>query len=215
VEKRFSIFDFSIMQDAGFTQNWVDAFNKCRPIAFTRFYETFRPEVLLWVKGRLGKKPGAEDLVNDIFRKMFKLKAQFETLRNITNYLWTVVRRMCRDYLEKQKTPVKNMDYVEEYYQRIENRAIWNAETMEIAKAIHYVALEQLAPKCKEIYIMSYIRHMRNKEIAAALGISEKTVENHINIALRKLRKECKKDGGRMYFIELLFPLLWGQLASL
>jgi RNA polymerase sigma-70 factor (ECF subfamily) len=215
VKKRFSIFGFLIMQDAGFTQNWVDAFNKCKPIAFTRFYETFRPEVLLWVKRKFRKKQGAEDLVNDIFRKMFKLKAQFETLKNIKNYLWTVVRRMCRDYLEKQETPIKNMDDVQEYYQRIENRAIWNAETMETAKAIHYVALEKLAPKCKEIYIMSYIRHMRNKEIAAALGISEKTVENHINIALKKLRKALKKDGGRMYFIELLFPLLWGQLASI
>jgi RNA polymerase sigma-70 factor (family 1) len=215
VKKRFSIFGFLIMQDAGFTQNWVPAYNESRPIAFTRFYETFRPEVLLWVKRRLGKRQGAEDLVNDIFHKMFDLKAQFETLKNITNYLWTVTRRMCRDYLEKQETPVKKKDNVEDYYQWIENSAIWNAETMETAKAIHYVAFEKLAPKCKEIYIMSYIRHMRNKEIAAILGISEKTVENHINIALKKLRNECKKDGGRMYFIELLFPLLWGQLASL
>ncbi len=203
------------MQELEFTQNWVYAFNECRPIAFTRFYETFRPEVLLWVKRKLGKKPGAEDLVNDIFHKMFDLKAQFETLKNITNYLWTIVRRRCRDYLKKQETPVKNMDDVQEYYQWIENSAIWNADTMETVKAIHYVALEKLAPKCKEIYIMSYIRQMRNKEIAAALGISEKTVENQINIALKKLKKECRKDGGRMYFIELLFPLLWGQLASL
>jgi RNA polymerase sigma factor (sigma-70 family) len=215
VKKRLSIFGFSIMQDSGFTQNWVPAFNESRPIAFTRFYETFRPEVLLRVKSRLGKMQGAEDLVNDIFRKMFKLKAQFETLRNITNYLWTVVRRMCRDYLEKQETPVKNMDHVQEYYQRIENRAIWNAETMETAKAIHCIAMERLAPQCKQIFIMSFIRQMRNKEIAAALGISEKTVENHINIAIKKLKKECKKNSGRMYFIELLFPLLWGQLASL
>jgi RNA polymerase sigma factor (sigma-70 family) len=107
------------------------------------------------------------------------------------------------------------MDDVQEYYQRIENRAIWNVETMETAKAIHCIALERLSPQCKEIFIMSFIRQMRNKEIAAALGISEKTVENHINIALNKLRKEIKKDRGRMYFIELLFPLLWGQLTSL
>ncbi|HEV3224138.1 MAG TPA: sigma-70 family RNA polymerase sigma factor [Puia sp.] len=203
------------MQDQGFTQNWVSAFNECRPIAFTRLYETYRPEVLLRVKGKLRKLPGAEDLVNDIFRKMFKLKGQFETLRNIENYLWSIVRTMCRDYLKKQETPVKNMDYVQEYYQRIENRAIWNVETMETVKAVNYVAMEKLPPKCKEIYILSYIRHMRNKEIAEILGISEKTVENQINIALNKLRKEYKKDGGRMYFIKFLLPLLWDQLVSL
>ena len=145
------------MQDQGFTQNWVPAFNECRPIAFTRLYETYRPEVLLRVKGKLGKMTGAEDLVNDIFRKMFKLKGQFETLKNIENYLWSIVRTKCRDYIDRRKTPVKKMDNVQEYYQRIEDRAISHAETMETVKAVHYVAMEKLAPQCKEIYIMSFI----------------------------------------------------------
>jgi RNA polymerase sigma-70 factor (ECF subfamily) len=203
------------MTNPAFTQNHVPAFNERRELVFERFYNTYRTEVKLRVNEILGISQDVEDLVNDIFIKMYQVKGQFETLKSLINYLRIITETKCRDLKRRKNTPVIKMDALQEYYQRIEDRTIYLAEIKVTAEAVHYIASESLAPQCKEIYILSFIRYMRNKEIAELLGISEKTVENQINIALNKLRKQCKKDGGRMYFIELLFPILWGQLTSL
>jgi RNA polymerase sigma factor (sigma-70 family) len=52
------------------------------------------------------------------------------------------------------------------------------------------IALEvsQLPDKCRSVYELSRIEHKSNKEIASHLGISEKTVENHLTKALKRLK---------------------------
>lgn len=44
--------------------------------------------------------------------------------------------------------------------------------------------------RCREVFMMSRFQNMKNKEIAAALKISEKAVEKHIHKALTVFRKE-------------------------
>src|SRR5690606_21573826 len=55
---------------------------------------------------------------------------------------------------------------------------------------------ENLPPRAKEIYLLSRQQYLSNKEIAERLQISEKTVENQLTIALRRLREGL----GRMSF---------------
>jgi RNA polymerase sigma-70 factor (ECF subfamily) len=50
------------------------------------------------------------------------------------------------------------------------------------------VAVENLPEKCRNIYKLSREQHLSNKQIAENLGVSSKTVENQVTIALRKLR---------------------------
>ena len=48
----------------------------------------------------------------------------------------------------------------------------------------------KLPDRCREVFMMSRFQNMKNKEIAAALKISEKAVEKHIHKALTVFRKE-------------------------
>ncbi|MDF2432645.1 MAG: hypothetical protein JWP44_2276 [Mucilaginibacter sp.] len=48
--------------------------------------------------------------------------------------------------------------------------------------------VNQLPDKCRSVYELSRNEHKTNKEIANYLGISEKTVENHLTKALKRLR---------------------------
>ncbi|MBO9727882.1 MAG: RNA polymerase sigma-70 factor [Chitinophaga sp.] len=52
---------------------------------------------------------------------------------------------------------------------------------------------ETLPPRARQIFQLSREQHLSNKEIALQLGISEKTVENQITIALKKLRSDLTK----------------------
>ena len=53
-------------------------------------------------------------------------------------------------------------------------------------------AIDLLPEKCREIFIMSRIRGLKNEEIADNLHISKRTVETHISKALKVLRVELK-----------------------
>lgn len=69
----------------------------------------------------------------------------------------------------------------------------------------------KLPDRCREVFTMSRFRNMKNKDIASALGISEKAVEKHIHKALTIFKKELdslSRDGkadlsqsvGALYF---------------
>ncbi len=53
-------------------------------------------------------------------------------------------------------------------------------------------AISKLSDRCREVFVLSRFENLKNKEIAEKLGITEKTVENQINKALRVLRTELK-----------------------
>ena len=55
-------------------------------------------------------------------------------------------------------------------------------------------AIEQLPPKSKEAFTLSYLHDMKNKDIAQEMGISVRTVDAHIYNALRTLRTKLNED---------------------
>ena len=197
------------MQVQKFSQNLVGAFNEGRDFAVARFFESYYPELKLKVQRIVGMVPDAEDLASEIFYKMLKSEGKFETVKNIENYLRLITETMCRDFKQRRRTPVIKMEAVREFYLDIEDDAFMRSEIISTTSAVHSIANEMLPPQCREVYILHYIRGMRIREIAEWMGKSEKTIENQINIANGKLRKECQKDGGRMFLIKFLLPLFW------
>ena len=55
-------------------------------------------------------------------------------------------------------------------------------------------AIESLPPKCREVFKLSYLEDLSNREISERLGISQSTVENHIYSALKQLRQKLSKE---------------------
>ena len=90
-----------------------------------------------------------------------------------------------------------------EFYQPDNNEVIRKIEDRELRKEIHD-AINELPDKCKEVFKLSYLHDMKNKEIADVLGVSLRTVEAHMYKALKFLRNRL----GHLWFILLLF-LVW------
>jgi len=62
------------------------------------------------------------------------------------------------------------------------------AKNLEISDALH-AAIDQLPPVRKKVFTLAYVEGFSQKEIAESLGISVKTVDAHIQKALKQLRK--------------------------
>ena len=61
--------------------------------------------------------------------------------------------------------------------------------------------VENMPPQRQTIYRMSREQHLKNEEIAQQLGLQKKTVENHLNLALKEIKKTL--------YLMILLQLHW------
>jgi len=76
-----------------------------------------------------------------------------------------------------------------EYYQPDHSEVIKRIENRELRSEIRQ-AIDELPDKCKEVFKLSYLHDMKNKDIADVMGISLRTVEAHMYKALKILREK-------------------------
>jgi RNA polymerase sigma-70 factor (ECF subfamily) len=76
-------------------------------------------------------------------------------------------------------------------------------------RALIETAINKLPEKSRQIYLMARNENLSHKEIAARLGITPKTVENHVGIALHKLRESL-----RPFYKQIFMGLMFGMMLK-
>jgi RNA polymerase sigma-70 factor (ECF subfamily) len=80
-------------------------------------------------------------------------------------------------------------------------------ENNELRELIN-TAIDKLPEKSKQIYLLAWEENFSHKEIAEQLGITPKTVENHVGIALRKLRESLKPYYTQIFMVYVVLFFL-------
>jgi RNA polymerase sigma-70 factor (ECF subfamily) len=128
----------------------------------------------------------AEDLVQDVFMKVWNNRQTLEINHSIKSYLYRSAINSALNYLEKNKKQVsmEEVSFTEPSNNHTED--LLNAA--EVQQRVNE-ATEALPPACKTIFILSRHENMSYKEIADTLQISPKTVENQMGKALKHFRE--------------------------
>jgi RNA polymerase sigma-70 factor (ECF subfamily) len=153
-------------------------------------------------------KDSAKDIVQDVFFKLWKNREKVQWSDSIEGYLVRATSHTALNHLRDNKRSVR-LDQLE-----LINLLASTADGTEIGYTEFELnvrrAIDRLPPKCKAIYRLSRDEEMKYTQIADALEISIKTVENQMSIALQKLREDLKP-----YLIPtpILIPLLMGLVG--
>jgi RNA polymerase sigma-70 factor (ECF subfamily) len=128
----------------------------------------------------------AEDLVQDVFMKVWNNRQTLEINVSMKSYLYRSAINSALNYLEKNKrqSPLEEVSFSEPSANNTEE---W-MNAAEVQQRVHE-ATEALPPACKTIFILSRHENMSYKEIADTLQISPKTVENQMGKALKHFRE--------------------------
>ena len=151
----------------------AEEFEKTYKALFRRYYTG-----LLFYATRLVGEDDAEDIVQDVFVEVWRRQDTVEVGEQIQAFLY-------RSVYTKAINLLKHRAVAENYNAeaRIENREL----RLELHRAIG-----ELPDKCQEVFKLSYLHDMKNKDIADVMGISLRTVEAHMYKALKFLRERLK-----------------------
>lgn len=128
-----------------------------------------------------------EDLAQDVFYELWRKRERIEITSSLKAYLKRAAINKALNYIRSKKIRFDSDD--DETVQNISVRSSENnVEAFELQEIIND-AIDQLPEKCRIVFMMSRHEEMSYKEIAGALEISVKTVENQISKALKYLRK--------------------------
>jgi len=138
----------------------------------------------------------SEEIVQDTFLKLWEIRETLNEQFNIRNYIYTLTKNNCLNYLRNQKIALvhqRNIKYLETQYNYMALEKLGNfIEFEELSSKIDQ-AIEMLPDDLRSTFILSRIEEFHYKEIADKQSVSVKTIEARISKALRILRHELKE----------------------
>jgi RNA polymerase sigma-70 factor (ECF subfamily) len=157
--------------------------------SFRRFFDHFYPRLFELALYYTKNQNLAEEVVSDVFLKVWRQRKHLTTIKNIKAYLFVAIQRQSLNGRRNtQIFPV--FTHGLEYHIIIESRTPENILfTEEMLKAIEH-AVQNLPERCRLVYKLVKEEQLKYKEVARLLNISEKTVEMHIGNALKRIRED-------------------------
>ena len=130
----------------------------------------------------------AKEIVQDLFVSIYENRKSLVITTSLKSYLFQSVRNRCLNHIKHIQVERKHLQQV---FQDQESTEDLNAkiEETELEYRIFQI-ISELPPKCQEIFRMSRVKGIKNKEIADHLHISIRTVETQISNALKALREK-------------------------
>lgn len=153
--------------------------------AFTVFYSNNFQKLILVSDRYVKNMHVAEEIVQDMFLKIWEDKGLLLYVNSVKAYLYRSVVNASLNYINRQKNIEKHHLKIAEHLTD-DDIEIINEQNELIV--LLYNEIEQLPEKCQKVFKLSRLEGLKYRDIAVELSISEKTVENHMSNALRLLR---------------------------
>jgi len=186
----------------------IAALRKGEKNAFEEIYNDFFGVLYHLCNQYLHDESVAEELVQDTFMKLWEIRQTLNDQVNLRNFLYTITKNNCLNYLRNQKISLKyqdNVKYLEMQFNYEALEKLGNYIQFEELKTKIDVAISHLPTEVIETFSLSRFEDLSYKEIAERQNISIKTVEARISKALRILRVELKDYLPVIYLITRIF----------
>ncbi|MCX6237425.1 MAG: RNA polymerase sigma-70 factor [Bacteroidia bacterium] len=158
--------------------------------AFELLYRRYFVRLCAFANKFLNDPQSSEEVVQDIFLKLWENRVTIRSDGSGKSFLFQAVHNKSLNLLAHQKVVNRYSEMIKTVYFHTEE---FDAHESLMAKELNLriqTIINDLAPECKKIFLMSRSEGKKHHEIAEELHISIKTVETQIYRALKKLRTE-------------------------
>lgn len=168
--------------------------------SFENLFRSQHAKLLLSAYRILNDKARAEDVVQDVFLKLWQKREEISVTENLPAYLSRAVTNHAINIYKQQYR--KLIEHADEHAEQIDtphSEADNSLLTAELSQKID-LAISTMPDSSRGVFMLSRFEDMSYKEISERLEISIKTVEKHMTNALKHLRR----------YLPLVFLIVWG-----
>lgn len=169
---------------------YIKKFSEGDGKSFEYLFMRYHPGVVRFLTGFIHDEDIARDIASDLFVSLWNHRSCMSGVTSFSAYLYKMARNAVANYYEHINVANKytmsellkpDMDCSTE-------EKIFYSDLIGIIDD----ALKTLPERRRQVFFMSRVQGLSNEEISIRLGISKKTVENHITTVLNDLRKVMK-----------------------
>ncbi|MBN1985233.1 MAG: RNA polymerase sigma-70 factor [Prolixibacteraceae bacterium] len=160
--------------------------------SFQKIFEKYSQPLYSFALSYLKSKEAAEDVVQEVFIKIWTNRKTLKTNTSFQSYIFTIAFNAVRKYFNKlAKVNTVKHDILQSFSGNIEN--FNNDSNFQLLLDKLDELIEQMPEKRKQVFVKKKIEEKSLKEIAEELSITPKTVEYHITEAMKFLKNEFEQ----------------------
>jgi len=156
--------------------------------AFDEIFNRYSDAVHTYIRRRLDDAPEADDVLQEVFLRLWNKRESIVIHSSIRNYLYTIVQNCINDHLRAAKR--KRYTLVDEFQEQVEQ--LPQPDEQYQVKQVYHIwkdATQKLPGQMRRIYVMKNEDQLTVKEIASELQLSEQTVKNQLHNAGQRIVK--------------------------
>lgn len=170
----------------------IERIRKGNSAAFEELFNRYWEPLFAAAMHRLQSRDLSQDVIQELFVDLWVKRTSLQIQSNVEGYLYTSLKHRIINKIKSEAVRDKYEKMVLEFYEINElatGRQFSEKALLEEIKK----QTEKLPDRRREIFEMSRFDQLSHKEISDKLNISPKTVENHINNALKTIRPRLEK----------------------
>jgi len=167
----------------------IEAIGRGDYVSYNKLFERYYARLCQYVYSLLMDKSDAEDVVQELFLKIWKNREKIEIIENVSGYLYRMAKHLALNQL-RSKVYFNNLSESKDQLSYEENRV----EIEEFRIAV-YDCIDRLPDRSREVLLLHRIKGLKQKEISEKLQISVKTIKNQIWSSLQKLKRCLELKG--------------------
>lgn len=185
-------------------QHLVRLLQKGNVAAFDSLFEVYSSRLYNFALKYLKNETDTEELVQEVFVKVWENRKNLKSELSFKSYLFTISLNYIRKHFNKKAAALRYFDSLQHDKPLSNDQLLPNEDYETVMQRINMI-IEEMPARRREIFIKSKMEGKSSKEIAAELGITSGTVDNHVSEAIHQLRSRLKNEN----IIHLLFAALF------
>jgi RNA polymerase sigma-70 factor (family 1) len=163
-------------------------------VAFTEFFNYYSARLAIYVSKFLKSDNWAEEIVQDVFMRLWSTRENIRDLEYPVSYLYTMAANRTKDYLAKKGREIKLQHFLEHTTSNSNN---YTQEELDyrISAQLFARAIRELPERRADIFRMRHEQGLSYSEIAEQLNLSKNTVRNHLTQATQDIRDFLLRHG--------------------
>jgi len=181
----------------------ADQIKKGQTYAFDQLFDRYSQPLYWFGKSLLKNREDAEEVVQEVFFRIWKKRDELDERRSFQSFLFSIAYNLIVDQFRQWVKDKEHEQFLIKQAQQNYLNPRNELEYKELKKQVNK-AITEMPEQRKKIYQLSREEGLSYKEIAGRLHIKPKTVENHINLALKYIRKRLGNKALAIVFFYLI-----------